>query len=97
MSSPETLKEGREEVMYHEPVCVKCECEFRPEKNGIGLLDMASYGPVKIWEADLYKCPKCGTEIVVGFGQRAAREHYQDGFGDWVAYKKEHSQVIKSY
>ena len=69
--------------MYHRPVCVKCECEMRPEQNGVGLLDYFNPSdsdtpqPYRIWDADLWKCPKCGFEIVTGFGQRPIAEHYQ--------------------
>ena len=83
--------------MFHRPVCVKCQTEFRAEKDGIGLLDMAGYGPVKIWEADLYKCPKCGTEIVAGFAQQPTYEHHMDEFEGWLALKEEKSLVIRNY
>jgi len=83
--------------MYHRPVCVKCKTEFEPERNGIGLLDMADYSPYKIWEADLYKCPKCGIEIVVGFGQQAIFAHYQDGFEGYLDLKRKKSLVIENY
>ena len=83
--------------MFHRPVCVKCNTEFRPERNGIGLLDMADFGPYRIWEADLYKCPKCGTEIVVSFGHQAISEHYQDEFEGYLNYKREKSLVVENY
>jgi len=67
-------------TMYHRPVCVKCGVEMRPERNGVGILDMADYGPYQIWDADKYKCPECGYEIVVGFGCNAIAEHYQGHF-----------------
>ena len=66
--------------MYHRPVCVKCQTEMRPETNGVGLLDMASYGPYKVWDADLYKCPTCSYEIVVGFGTNAISHHTDKDF-----------------
>ena len=66
--------------MYHRPVCVKCQTEMRPETNGIGLLDMATFGPYKVWDADLYKCPSCGQEIVTGFGEGAVSHHIDEDF-----------------
>lgn len=30
---------------YHRPVCPKCHVELRPERNGVGILDMANFGP----------------------------------------------------
>lgn len=60
-------------------VCVNCHVEFRPEKNGTIVIETASFGPYKIWEADTWKCPKCNVEVVCGFGQQPIAEHwYQD-------------------
>ena len=46
--------------MNHKPVCVKCERELKPERNGVGCLDMADFGPCAVWDSDLWKCPTCG-------------------------------------
>jgi hypothetical protein len=54
--------------MSHKPVCVRCNIEFRPEKVGIEVLDMAEWGPYQLWNADLWKCPSCGIEIIPYFG-----------------------------
>jgi len=64
---------------------------MRPETNGVGVLDMTDYGPYKIWDADKYKCPKCGYEIVTAFGQQALAEHWQkENFDTFVeAYRKQ--------
>ena len=66
--------------MYHRPVCTKCQLEMRPEKNGVGVLDMADFGPYQLWDADSYKCPNCQFEIVVGFGQVPVAHHHEEGF-----------------
>lgn len=63
--------------MNHRPVCVKCQIEMRPEKNGVGVLDMADFGPYALWEADLWKCPSCSYEILTGFGQEPWAYHYE--------------------
>ena len=70
--------------MNHRPVCVKCRTEMRPETNGVGLLDMAEYGPYKVWDADLYKCPTCSYEIVTGFGVDAISHHIDEDFDHTV-------------
>ena len=82
--------------MYHKPVCVECEVDMRPFKNGVALLDMALWGPYKIWEADLWQCPICGHEVIVGFGEQPIYEHYQEGFEDWVKSCKEHNRLYYS-
>ena len=90
--------------MNHEPVCATCQCEFRPEHNSVGLLDMYNPSntnepqPYQIWEADLWKCPKCGVEIVVGFGSDAIlRHHEKPDFEKWLKYKEDNSKIIKNY
>ena len=64
-------------MTYHKPVCVKCQREMRPERNGVGCLDIADFGPYAIWDSDLWKCPTCGYEIIVGFAQQAIAYHHQ--------------------
>ena len=59
------------------PVCVKCEIEFRPERNGIYVKELRLDGSFyKLWAADKWKCPKCGTEITYGYGSAPI-------VGDW--------------
>jgi len=55
----------------HVPVCVRCSRDMRPEKNGVVMLEMASFGPYKLWESDKWKCPSCGFEILIGFPSQA--------------------------
>jgi hypothetical protein len=38
--------------------------------------------PYKLWDADLYECLECGTEIITGFGQRPLAEHWQPTYAD---------------
>jgi len=80
--------------MNHEPVCVKCQVEMKPEKNGVGVLDITAFGPYKIWVADKWKCPKCGYEVIVGFGIKAIAEHYEKSFHSIVeGYRKQKNLV----
>jgi hypothetical protein len=58
---------------------------MRPERNGVGLLDYNSNGPYKLWDADKWRCPKCGHEIVVGFGERPVAHHFEEHFKAHVA------------
>lgn len=70
--------------MNHRPVCVKCQVEMRCRESGVGCLDMANFGPYKIWDSDFYECPKCGYQILTGFGKEAMSEHYMDNFDHTV-------------
>jgi len=66
-------------------VCTTCHCELRPETNGIIVIETASFGPYKVWNADVWKCPGCGIEIVAGFGEVPIRaDHYSPDFPDWL-------------
>ena len=60
-------------------VCVKCEVELRPEKNGVIVAEMYQNNEkiYKLWEADLWKCPLCYFEVVLGFAQYPFQEHFQ--------------------
>lgn len=63
--------------MFHVPVCAKCQVDMRCKKNGVGVVDMADFGPCQVWDADLWECPKCGFQVVAGFGQKPIAYHYE--------------------
>jgi len=71
------------------PICVKCEVEFRPEKNGIYVQEMCHEDKetYKVWCADKWKCPICGAEIVVGFATNPL-------FGNWNEDCKERTEKL---
>ena len=51
------------------PVCVECRVEMHCEKNSFMIKDkVVGDSPVAVWSGDKFKCPGCGKEIVVGFG-----------------------------
>jgi len=72
-------------------VCAKCNIryepkrnrsatEMRPKKNGVYVIEMADFGPYKVWHADLWECPKCGHLTIAGFGTEPMAEHYDEKF-----------------
>jgi len=61
-------------------VCVKCQVEMRPEKNGVGALLMAADAPYHLYDADLWKCPVCGIQAVLGFGKEPVAEAHEPDF-----------------
>lgn len=81
------------------PVCVKCQCFYRPEKNGFcftegmpkglnaprGLRDPSAWEPYKLWRGDLWKCPDCNHLIIVGCASSNFHEHYLPGFTEAAA------------
>jgi len=70
---------------------------MRPETNGVGVLDMASFGPYKIYDADLWKCPKCGKKVIGGFGIGALAHHNDDIFQPLVDAYQERDKLYKNY
>ena len=82
-------------------VCVKCEVEFRVRKHGVKVFEMCNENQdiYKIWNTNKWRCPKCGVEVIAGFGSMPIVEHYEAGFdevlikcredGDEVVYDKE--------
>ncbi len=90
-------------MVYHRPVCVRCQCELKPEKNGVGLLDMfdaPESKPYQLWDADLWKCPKCGIEIITGFGAGPLAIHFQENgetLKKTIQSYESYSQVVKNY
>ena len=93
----EVLNEVNRGRGYHRPVCAACQVDMRPECNGVGVLDMADFGPCDLWDADLWECPKCGQQIVSGFGSNPISRHYEgDRFTNLVKSYEENSIVIES-
>ena len=65
-------------------VCVRCQCEFRPETNGTTVVETAQFQPYKVWHADTWKCPGCGVEVVSGFAQKPFIQQGDESFDDRV-------------
>jgi len=86
----------------HRPVCNRCNCEFRPEKNGVGVLDMYRPSdadkpqPYELFDADLWKCPKCGCEVVGGFGDSCVSAHYREDFQKHIDFYKSNGLIIEN-
>jgi len=65
------------------PICAKCSVFFRCEKNDyafeVGFGD-GTHRPFTLWLGDLWRCPGCDTEIIVGAGTRPMATLHQDDF-----------------
>lgn len=78
-------------------VCANCERQLKIEKSGVFVIEtFLDDQPYKIWNADLWKCDSCKTEIVSGFGHGSLSEHYMDNF-DEVLDKAVNSRHVFSY
>lgn len=61
------------------PICVPCERFYRCEKNELLFL----LHNVSIWEGDLYKCPKCNHQIIVGIAEEPLVTQFDPNFRQW--------------
>lgn len=52
----------------------------RPGDNIRGKRQPESWDPYKVWMGDLWECPDCGAEVVIGCGVGPVAEHYQPDF-----------------
>ena len=77
-------------------ICVDCEVEYKPDKNGVYLIEMAWQPPqpYKIWHSDMWICPSCLHQVIAGFGHQALAEHYQDDFQPLLNSIRDSSAVI---
>jgi hypothetical protein len=66
-------------------VCVHCEVELRCKTNGVLLVECATWGFMTIREADLWHCPTCQSETVLGCAPAQLYAHFE---GDIVAEVK---------
>lgn len=85
-------------------VCAKCNIkyepknnisatEMRPKKNGVHVIEMADFGPYKVWLADLWECPKCRHRVIAMFGLEPLAEHYEDNFAGILEMAKASDHV----
>ena len=45
-----------------------------------GTAEPHKWEPYKIWQADLWACPSCGHELIVGAGLRPMSERHMSDF-----------------
>lgn len=64
------------------PVCLRCRKFLRVKKNGVVIEEGSpraggAWGPYKLWMGDLWRCPECGVEVIMGFGLKPLSEHFR--------------------
>jgi hypothetical protein len=61
-------------------ICVPCEVELKPQKNGVYVLELSLRNTTiyRIWQADMWICPICGHETVIGFAQLPTHRYDKD-------------------
>jgi len=68
----------------HRPVCIGCQVELRPKKNSVLVCSRTKFGPTAIWYADLWKCIRCGNEVIMGFGILPIVYHHEPEFNKYL-------------
>ena len=77
-----------EEIMIC-PICFRCRCEMRCEKNSQIVCDTEACGfPSTYWVGDVFKCPECSSEVVVGFSDGFLKE-------EWEAMGRDVSEAVE--
>lgn len=80
------------------PICVKCERFYQPKRNGIffeegmptkngalpGKDEPDAWESYKLWCGDLWYCPNCDHELIVGVGHAPISEHYKPEYRQFV-------------
>jgi len=83
------------------PICVPCERFMRSKHNGIYFIEgmpvtpdhrvgkgAEGWQPYKIWCGDLWHCPTCGTQSIVGVGNGPITERHKPDFENWLVSAK---------
>lgn len=82
--------------MHVQPVCVKCQVSMQPDINGVVVVEMSNNPPqpYRFWNADMWKCPRCGVQIVKGFCEEPVMEHFEDGFEEALEQAKQRARRV---
>lgn len=84
------------------PICVKCQRFYKCDRNGTpvleqmpdgaspsampGTVESRRWSPYKLWQGDRWKCPGCGSLIIVGVANRPISEHFHENFQIELGY-----------
>lgn len=61
--------------------CAQCFTILRPRENDVCVhITMEDNRPYQLWQADLWECPDCGMQVILGYGEHAWAEHWQPDF-----------------
>jgi hypothetical protein len=73
-------------------ICVKCEQEMMPLKNEVVVEEHADDGGhYRIWMADLWRCPVCLHECIVGFGNNPLAHYFEkEKWAQWLPLVEYH-------
>jgi len=64
---------------------ILCGCGrfMRPKKNSVTVEELLEDGsPYKLFDADLWECPECESQVITGFGREPIAEHWQPTYAE---------------
>lgn len=80
------------------PICVPCQRFYRPKTTGFKFIegmpldgakpgkdDDSKWVPYKLWSGDMWECPGCGSQTIVGTGNAAIAVQHEPEFNNLVA------------
>jgi hypothetical protein len=70
---------------------------MKPETNGVQVVEIVKGEPYQVWDADKWKCPKCGIEVMVGFGAGAWLHRGESGFEDTLLKVWNRNNYVKCH
>lgn len=84
--------------MPHIPraVCLTCNREMKPNKNGVNVLAHAGFGPYYVVQADVWECELCEQLVLLGFGNQPLAEHFHGPRFQNARERVEHEFVFRN-
>ena len=78
------------------PTCVHCERGYERIRSGVYLVEHFNDPPqpYKVWSADLWKCPQCQQQTVMGYGMDPLMEHYEQVFNEWFSLLLQNKAIM---
>jgi hypothetical protein len=78
-------------------VCGKCKAFLYLATSGVAVLEMAGFGPYKLWLADLWRCHVCHQEVISGFGDGPIAQHFEDDFAGVVHSFRRRGNLVRAH
>ena len=77
-------------------VCVGCQTELIIHKTGAVCVDYFNDPPepYKLWNCDLWECPKCHKIIAAGFALDPFMECYQGGMHEYIQALSDNPKTV---
>jgi len=64
------------------PICVRCGRHMRLKKIGILVKETGNSEGNQVWSSDMWECPKCKHQVLLGFGQEPLTVYSQTNTED---------------